>query len=155
MKDDGKEVVGRGSPDVERELGRLEAAPVPAGLRGRVLDRAFETRANATLTPATRVLAIACSIAIVGAVAADPLLGRHEAARLAAVLDGRSPVRQEERTPPELAEVLAGDENAAERLAKLQVLAASAARAVRPIPIFEVRERLKGWLNDEDPEDPD
>jgi hypothetical protein len=155
MKDAGREGVERGAPEVERQLGRLAAAPVPEGMRQRVLARAEQARRDAALTPGLRRLAVASSIVLLAVVAVGPLIGRREAARLSALLDGRSRGPAAEALAPELAEVLAGDENTAERLAKLQVLAASAARAVRPIPIFEVRERLKGWLNDEDPEGPD
>lgn len=152
MKDDRKDAIGGGPPDVERELGRLAAAPVPAGLRRRVLDRALKSRASAALTPGMRMLAVACSVMIVGLVAADPLIGRHEAARLAAVLDGRSPVGPTASPAPELAEALTGF-GQVNMLARFRALATSVARADRPTHILRVRERLKGWLNNEDLED--
>jgi hypothetical protein len=155
VRDDRKAAAGGGSPDVERELGRLAAAPVPAGLRGRVLDRAFEARARAVLTPGLRRLAVACLAVIVAVAALGPLVGRYEAARLAALLDGRMPAPQAEGLAPELAELLAGDEKGAVSSAARQALAASAVRADRATNLFEVRERLKGWFSDEDLEDPD
>ena len=86
MKDDRTAAIGGGPPDVELELGRLAAAPVPTGLRRRILDRALESRENAVLTPGMRVLAIACSALIVAALVIDPLIIRRETARLAALL---------------------------------------------------------------------
>lgn len=155
MKDDRMGRVGEGAPEVERKLGRLVPAPVPEGMRQRVLAHAEQARRGAALTPGLRRLAVASSIVLLAVVTVGPLVGRRESARLSALLDGRSPAPAAESLATELAEFLAGDEKGAERLAKLQILAASAERAARTTPIFEVRERLKGWFYDENPEDPD
>lgn len=155
MKEAGREELERGAPEVERQLGRLAAAPVPGGMRQRVLARAEQARRGAALTPGLRRLAVASSVVLLAVVTVGPFVGSREKARLSALLHGRSPAPAAESLAPELAELLAGDESGAERLAKLQVLAVSAARAARPTTIFEVRERLKGWHYDENPEDPD
>lgn len=86
MKVDRRTALGRGPSDIEWELGRLDAAPVAPGLRGRILGRAREVRAAAALTPRMRILALACAALIVAALAVDPLVGRLEAARLEGLL---------------------------------------------------------------------
>ncbi len=97
MTDDKKDAIGREAFDVEGELGHLAAAPVPSGLRQRVLDRATGARRNAALTPGMRGLAVVCSALIVAALVIDPLTGRHEAARMMALLDVTSAAEPEER----------------------------------------------------------
>lgn len=150
---DRKDTIGGGPPDVERELGRLAAAPVPTGLRQRVLARAEHARRGAALTPGLATLAVICSIMIVALLILDPIVGGREMAGLAAVLDGRSLAPAAEGLAPELAELLAGDEGGAVRLARLHALATSVARADRPTHILRVRERLKGLRSNEDLED--
>jgi hypothetical protein len=152
MTDDRKGEVGGRPPEVERELGRLRVAPVPEGMRQRVLDRAGQAQRDAVLTPGFRRLAVACSLLIIAALAIDPLMARDESARWIALLDGRPLVTRAEGTAPELADALSGNEKDTDRL---QALAISAARASRPTNLMEALERLKGWLNDETSEDPD
>ncbi len=145
----------REQAEMEKLLGRLVPDPALPGLRERVLGAAVGARRSAALTPGLRRLAVACSIVIIAVAVAGPLVGKHEAERLAAVLDGRSRASRAESPEPEFAELLGGDERGANRLAVLQAFAASAARADRPTKLVEAFERLKGWLNDETLEDPD
>ena len=78
--------VARGSPDIEGDLGRLTPAPVPPGLRGRVMERAAQTRRNTRLlTPRLRIAAVACSVLIVVVLGGEPLLGKLEAMQIAAL----------------------------------------------------------------------
>lgn len=152
MKEKGDVSSGGGSPDVERELGRLAAAPVPPGLRQRVLDRADEARSRAALTPGLRRLAVAGAALIVAVLAADPILGRHEAVRMSALLDGRTVPTAAPEASPELAEALDGRASGFAQLARLRTLARAAGEgSVRDLAA--ARERLKGWLNHETSED--
>lgn len=155
MKEEGQGDVGAGTPDVERELGRLAAAPVPPGLRQRVLDRAAEARSRTVLTPGLRRLAVAGAALIVAVLVADPILGRHEAVRMSALLNGRTaPVAAPEGSS-ELAEALDGQAFGLGQLARLRTLARAEAREGSVRDLVVAHERLKGWLNYETSEDLD
>jgi len=137
---------------VERELRSVVPAEIPAGLRERVLDRAAATRQGAALTPWMRVAAIACTVLVVSLLALDPLLSRHEEARLAALLDGRSMSTAALDTAAELADAVIGTE--AVLWSRLQGLAAAASRKPPAGGNLVTLERLKGWWEYENPEDP-
>jgi hypothetical protein len=160
MKDDERDDRGRdaledGAAGVERELRRLAPMAVPPGLRGRVIARAAEARRGTLLAPWMRVSAVACSVLIATVFVTDPLIGRLEEARLAALLDGRSAVAAPGDTAAELAEVVLGQGSDAGRLARLQTMAASAIRKSAQRGFFEARKGLKGWHEDETSENPD
>ena len=154
MKDDKVNEIACGPADTEGELRRLVPSTVPSGMRRRVLDRALEARLNAALTPGMRALAVACAIVIVAVLAIEPLVGRHEAARMTALLDGRSSARTAGEEAYDLAEVLGVQVGEADRMARLQIMAASASREDRVSDFIEARKRLKGWLNNETSENP-
>ncbi|MBE3131566.1 MAG: hypothetical protein IMZ54_12745 [Acidobacteria bacterium] len=139
--------------DIEESLARLVHKPASPGLRQRVLDSAIEVRKNAAMTPRMRTVAVVCSILIVAVLAIEPLVGRHEAARMTALLDGRSSARAAGEEAYDLAEVLGVQGSEADRMARLQVLAASASREDRVSDFIEARKRLKGWLKNETSED--
>ena len=142
MKVDRGTSPGSGPSDIERELNRLDAAPVPPGLRGRVLGRARESRANAALTPGMKILALACSALIVAVLAVDPLVGRREAARLEGLRGG--PGVSELKGPesdPFWAELGVGARDMDRALGR---------RIVKPGP--KAKDRLKGTIDHEDPE---
>jgi hypothetical protein len=82
----------------------------------------------------------------------DPLIGARESARLAALLDGR-PAFSAPSQAAELAEALGGNDREVGRLVRLQLAAAAAARKERRHEVTEAWRRLKGWLEDENPED--
>ena len=153
MKDQGRKDVELDLMDIERDLERLKPVAAPAGLRRRVLDRAAEARKSAVLSPKMRVLAAACSIIIIAVLGLDPLIRKHETARLAALLDGRQTSFPSGEVPPELVEVLTGRGRDAERLARVQLAAAAAARKEQARQVREAWRRLKGWLDDETFED--
>lgn len=153
MTDNGRKDVERDVMDIERDLERLKPVAAPADLRRRVLDRAAEARKSAVLSPKLRVLAAACSIVIVAVLGLDPLIGRHEAARMAAFFDGRRTSPPSGEAPSELAEVLTGRGRDAERLARVELAAAAAARKEQARQVREAWRRLKGWLDDETFED--
>jgi hypothetical protein len=153
VKDDKVNEIARGPADTEGELRRLVPKPAPPGLRQKVLSTALEARRNAVLTPGMRKLAVACSIVIVAVLAIEPLVGRYEAARMAALLDGRSSARTAGEEAPELAEVFGGQGSEANRMARFQIMAASAVREDRERDFVEARKRLKGWLENETFED--
>ena len=139
--------------DIEYALGRLLPKPVPPGLRERVIGSAFQTRKNSVLTPQLRIVAVTCSILLVAVLLLEPLSSRWEAARLAALLDGRpaSPATGEEAA--EFAEVLGLRGREADRMAKLQAMTAPALRKERMGDFIEAQKRLKGWLENETSED--
>lgn len=153
MKDVRRKDVERDLMDIERDLERLKPVASPADLRRRVLDRAAETRKSAALSPKMRILAAACSIIIVAVLGLDPLVRKHETARLAALLDGRQTSLPSGEVPSELAEVLTGRGRDAERLARVELAAAAAARKEQARQVREAWRRLKGWLDDETSED--
>lgn len=154
MKDDKVNEIACGPADTEGELRRLVPSTVPPGMRRRVLDRALEARLNAALTPGMRALAVACAIVIVAVLAIEPLVGRQEAARMTALLDGRSSARTAGEEAYDLAEVLGVQGSEADRMARLQIMAASASREDRVSDFIEARKRLKGWLKNETSENP-
>ncbi len=147
--------VARGSSDIERDLGRLTPAPVPPGLRQRIIGRARESRGKPLLSPAMRIAAVTCSVLIVALLAVDPSLNRLERARLAALVDGRGhPVPAEEMSSV-LAEVVGetGVTAGAAQFARWEIIAAAAARKEQGRQVTEARKRLKGWLANEALED--
>lgn len=153
--DRGRDVFEDVATGVERELRRLVPAAVPPGLRGRIVARAAEARRGPLLAPWMRVSAVACSVLIVTVLVTDPLIGRHEEARLAALLDVRSAAAAPGDAASELAEVVLGQEAEAGRLARLRTMAASVIRKNGQRGFFEARRGLKGWLEDETSETPD
>ncbi len=153
MKDAKANETARGAADTEGELLRLVPSIVPPGMRRRVLDRALETRLNAGLTQGMRALAVACSIAIVAVLAIEPLVSRHETARMTALLDGRSSARTAGEEAYDLAEVLGIQGSEADRMARLQIMAASASRKDMVSDLIKARKGLKGWLENETSED--
>lgn len=154
MNNDRMAEVERGSPDVERELSRLAAVPVPPGLRHRILDRAGEAERDAALTPAWRLAAAGCLALIAAALLADPFVGRHEAACLQALLDGGQDAAPSVRPEQEIAEILGVPlALSAKRVIRLQIRAAAAARREREHRLADARRRLKGWLDNDAAED--
>ena len=149
MRDHGRKDVVRDLMDIERDLDRLSPVTAPAGLRQRVMDRAAESRKSAALSPKMRILAAACSIIVVAVLGLDPLMAKHETARLRVMLDGRQTSLPSGEAPSELAEVLTGRGRDAERLARVQFAAAAAARKEQARQVREAWRRLKGWLDDE------
>jgi len=155
MKDNGRKDAGRDLTDIERDLERLAPVAAPAGLRDRVMDRTAQARNSAALSPKMRILAAACSVVIIAVLMIDPLIGRHEAARVAALLDGQSSARVATEEAARLAEELGGQGIEAGGIVRLEVMAAAAAREDRGRIFFEARARLKGWLNNETSENLD
>jgi hypothetical protein len=155
VKDDRFEATEYGERDIETELGRLTPAPVPPGLRRRVMGGAGESRGRALLSRGMRIAAFACPILIVALLAADPFLNRNEGARLAAAVDGQGRPVPEAEASAVPAEVLGGIGAAAEaaRMARWEVIAAAASRKERERQVTEARKRLKGWLANEALED--
>jgi hypothetical protein len=113
------------------------------------MDRAREYRGKALLSPGMRFVAVTCSALIVAVLMIDPLIGRHEAARAAALLDGQSSARVATEEAARLAEALGGQGIEIGGIVRLEVMAAAAAREDRGRIFFEARARLKGWLNNE------
>jgi len=149
MRDNGRKDAGRDLMDIERDLERLAPVAAPAGLRDRVMDRAAQARNSAALSPRMRILAAACSVVIIAVLMIDPLIGRHDAARIAALLDGQSSARVATEEAARLAEALGGQGIEAGGIIRLEVMAAVAGREDRTRDLFEARMRLKGWLDNE------
>jgi hypothetical protein len=153
VKEEKANEIARGPAGTEGELRRLVPSTVPPGMRRRVLDRALEARLNASPTPGMRALAVACSIVIVAVLAIEPLVGRHEAARMTALLDGRPSARTVGEEAYDLAEALGVQGSEAERMIRLQIMAASTSREDRVSDFIKARKGLKGWLENETSED--
>ena len=153
MKDDGRKDVGSDVMDVEKDLERLAPVAAPPGLRERVMDRAVQSRKGAALTPRLWILAAACSIVIVALLAIDPLMARHEDARLAAVIDGRQTSRPTGKEAADVAEILDGYGTEGTRMARLRSITAAALRKEQGRHFAEARMRLKEWLDNETYED--
>lgn len=151
----GREDFEAGAAGVERELGRLVPAAIPPGLRQRVLSRAEFARRGVMLSPAMRVAAAACSLLIAAVLLIDPLVGRHETARLAALLDGRKAATPATESAPELAEALDGKASEVWSLARLRAAVGSAGSENTFISAIEAHKRLKGRYSDETSENPD
>ena len=149
MRDNRRKDARRDLTDIERDLERLAPVAAPAGLRDRVMDRTAQARNRAALSPRMRILAAACSVVIIAVLMIDPLIGRHEAARIAALLDGQSSARVATEEAARLAEALGGQGIEAGGIVRLEVMAAAAAREDRGRDFFEARARLKGWLDNE------
>ncbi len=146
---------GAGAAAIERELRRFVPGPVPAGLRERALARAAGARRGAALAPWLRVAAASCAVFIAALLALDPILSRHEEARLAALLDGRAISANALESAPELAEAGIGLGTEAARWSRLQGLAAAAALKAPERVSLEALERLKERWDYETPQDPD
>jgi hypothetical protein len=151
----GNGEVARGTPDVERELGRLVPSAAPPGLKALVLDQAAASRRGALLAPWMRVAAAAAAVLIVAVLAVGLVLERSEAGHLAAVLDGSPAVPSAGQDAMVLAEAIGGRDAAVEaaRIVRLETLAADAARRDRERQAIEAREWLKGWLENETSKD--
>ncbi len=140
---------------VEQELRRLVPAPVPPGLRQRVLNRAELARRNVMLSPGMRIAAAACSLLIAAVLVIDPFVARLEAVRLTALLDGRNAATPAKELASELAEALDGKASEVGSLARLRAAVESAGSKDTIRRAIEARERQKGWFSDETSEDPD
>jgi hypothetical protein len=149
VKDDKVNEIARGPADTEGELRRLVPSPVLPGLRRRVLDRALEARENTALTQPMRTVAVVCLILIVAVLGIDPLIKRHESARMAALLDGRSPRRAVAEEASELADMVGGQVGEFQTIMRLQIVASSGNREADFRDGLEARKRLKGWLENE------
>ncbi len=151
-KNEAREGFEAGAAGIERELRRLVPIGIPPGSRDRVLRRAAEARGGMVLSPWMRVAA-AAGAALIGAILVlDPIQSRHEQARLAALLDGRAVSTAAPDAAAELAEAGIGTE--APLWSRVQGLAAAAARRSPAVGDLAALERLKGWGEYEDPEDP-
>jgi len=140
--------------DIERDLGRLVARPVPDKLRERVLGSALEARKNAAMTPRMRVMAVVFSILIVAVLGIDLFLGEHEAARLAALIDGPGlsmPTGQEAGLLWSELGVDLGDSDKFRRAGI--ALSRLKDRDDSRKALLEARDWLKGMIDHEDPED--
>jgi hypothetical protein len=143
---------GQVGADIERRLGELVPVDAPTALRERVLRSAQEARTRAALRPGLRIAAAMAALLVLACLAIDPLMARREAGRLEAVLDGReSPAPTE--TATELAEILAADAGGGDRQIWSRALAREAALEVLGRDTIKAREGLKGWLENENPED--
>jgi hypothetical protein len=152
QKNEARDGFEAGAAGIERELGRLAAVPVPPGLRERVLARASRERREAALPPWMRVVAAGCAALAVALLVLEPIQVRQEQARLAALLDGRPVSAAVAVTATELAEAGIGTEAAL--WSRYQRLVAATALKPPDRASFEAIERLKGWWEYEDPEDP-
>jgi hypothetical protein len=135
--------------DIEESLGRLVPKPAPSGLRQRVLASALESRKNVAMTPRMRLVASVCLMLLIAILGVEPLIMRHESARMAALLDGRSPTQTVAEEASELADMMGGQVGEVQALMRLQIMASSGIREAEFRDGLEARKRLKGWLENE------
>ena len=135
--------------DIEESLGRLVPKPAPSGLRQRVLASALESRKNVAMTPRMRLVASVCLMLLIAILGVEPLIMRHESARMAALLDGRSPTQTVAEEASELADMMGGQVGEVQALMRLQIMASSGIREAEFRDGLEARKRMKGWLENE------
>jgi hypothetical protein len=131
--------------EIEKRFAQLVPQAAPPGLRERVLGSALKARGEAALTLGLRLAAAACVILILAALGVGPLAGNREAARLAALCDGRPEEGPAVPKAGELAEMAGLESAEAERLVRRLALASSAERAYRQKRLGEGLRGPKGW----------
>ena len=155
MKDDKVNEIARGQADTEGELRRLVPSSVPPGMRRRVLDRALDSRKNAAVTPRLRSAALVWAVLALVAVIGDAVISKGQSERLAAFLGGpgiSTPAGAEEEGRRLWAEV-GGDLGDLDKLRMTGiVLSRLGSRHESRWASFEARDRLKGMIDHEDPE---
>jgi hypothetical protein len=143
----------RRSNGIEKELARLVPKGGPPGLRQRVVGRAREAGKNTLLTPRLRAAAVACLVLIVALLGAEPFMRRSELGRMAALLGARDVVPAAGAEATELAEIIGTRGREAGLMGQARFLALASDRGDRERSIIDAKERLKGWLENEVPED--
>jgi len=134
--------------DVERDLKRLVPGSVPAGLRQRILTASVESQKNAPLTPWMKWAAVTCAVLIVFVLIAEPLIGRLEAVRMAALLNAGSATDEggmARMEASDLAELAGIQGTEAAMLIRLQARITSAVREERQRRFGEALKGLRGW----------
>lgn len=146
-------MTARDLDNIEKSLERLAPKATPPGLRQRVMTSALDARKNAAMTPRMRVVAVVFSTLLVAVVGIDPLIRRYESSQMAALLDGRgvsNPAGEEARL---LWAELGSDLGDLDKLRREGiVLSRLGSRHDSPWAFFEARDRLKGMIDHEDPE---
>jgi hypothetical protein len=146
-------MIGKDPDDIEKALERLTPLAVPPGLGRRIVARAREARKNAAMTPRMRIAAVVCSILIIAVLGADSLLGRHESARIAALLDGPGvSASAGEDVRLQWAEI-GGDLGDLDKFRREGILLSRlGSRGGSGRAYLEARDWLKGMIDHEDPE---
>ena len=139
--------------DFENDLRRIVPRPAPPGLRERVLGSAFEVCKNAALTSRMRVMAFVFSILIVAVLGTELFMGGRETARLAAFIEGPGFSVPTEPEAGLLWPELAADLGDIDRFQRMGLaLCRSWGRPDSRKALLEVRDRRKGMIDHEDPE---
>jgi len=103
--------------DIEELLKNIPLAPVPPGLRGRILGGIARRRSErAVLTPLLRVCCIASVVIFFSALAADAILTRQEAVRTATFFPSAVQPADSAEDPMLRTDVLAGIPNSGKML---------------------------------------
>lgn len=140
----------RSRADIEGALGQLRPQAIPPRLSGRVLGAAFEARKNAVLTPRMRIAAVACAILIVAVLGADRLVGRRQAAGMAALLDGPGVSILAGQDVAAFWAELGADLGDSDRFQRVEIaLSRLKERDDRRKAMLEQRDRLKGMIEHE------
>jgi len=139
--------------DIKTSLERLVPRGVPPDLGRRIVGRALDARKNAAMTPRMRIVAVACAILIGAVLGADPLLGRHESVRIAALRDGPGVLAPAGEDVRLLWAEVGGDLGDLDKfLGERIVLSRLGSRGGAGRAYLEARDRLKGMFDHEDPE---
>jgi hypothetical protein len=139
--------------DIERSLGQLVPKPAPSGLRERVLDSALESRRNAPFTLRMRAVAGVCFVLTSLAMIGDAVISKRQSGRIAALLGGpgvSKPAGEEARL---LWAELGSDLGDLDKLRREGIaLSRLGSRHDSRWAFIEARDRLKGMIDHEDPE---
>lgn len=139
--------------DIERSLGRLVPKPAPPGLRERAATAALDARKNVALTPGMRVLGAVCLAFIVAAGLGDAVVSRAQTRQLMSLLDGHDAIaKPEEDAGYLLAEIAGGIGGLYEPALDKRIVARMGIREEPLTDWRKARERLKGMIDHEDPE---
>lgn len=142
-----------GQNDIERSLGQLSPKPSFPGLRQRILASALESRKDVACTPRMRVVAVVCvtltSLVLIG----DAVVSKRQSGRIAALLGGPGASAPAEKEARLLWAELGADLGDLEIFCREGiVLSRLGSRDDSRWAFFEARDRLKGMIDHEDPE---
>jgi hypothetical protein len=139
--------------DIEKSLARLVLRATPPGLHERIVARAFEARENAVVTPRMRAVAGVCLVLTSLAMIGDAVISKRQSGRITALLGGpgvSKPAGEEARL---LWAELGSDLGDLDKLRREGIaLSLLGSRHDSRWAFIEARDRLKGMIDHEDPE---
>lgn len=142
-----------GPDDIEKSLARLVPRATPPGLGLQVIARALDSRKNAVLTPRMRAVALVWAVLTLVAVIGDAVVSKRQSGRIAALLGGpgvSKPAGEEARL---LWAEIGSDLGDLDKFRREGIaLSRLGSRHDSRWAFIEARDRLKGMIDHEDPE---